>query len=427
MSDNPGIGLVCGACRRLSPRTASTCTNCSTELVLGVDPQTQAPVAASDRPKTPSDSAGRRLSPLEQSGGFLDGVLVPDLASTGGGATFAAGAIGSERTASGVHAIAGDDEDFIPTLGPGAAIAAATSAPIGAHDLTTDDTALSAATHESQRATGARLCQDCGSSVPADYRFCGRCGGAVVGGPGTAPEPEGRGVTVPAEHPDGGATEMFSGFSQEPSKTARLVVVHGEGVDGMVFGIKGAEAVAGRTTGQILFPDDGYVSPSHARFYYRDEQLYVRDEGSENGVFSRITAPADLDDGDLILVGEQLLRVELTRPPPDVPDGEGTFFLGCRVHGGDFRLVQLFPGGRQGLVYVCKTAAVTIGREGCDLNFPTDRFMSRRHAQVESVSGSLRMSDLGSRNGTFVRLKADAHVAHGDHLFIGQQLLRVEF
>ena len=34
--------------------------------------------------------------------------------------------------------------------------------------------------------------------------------------------------------------------------------------------------------------------------------------------------------------------------------------------------------------------------------------------------------DLGSKNGTFLRLKEESLLSHGDYVFIGQQLLRVE-
>ena len=386
------VGLVCGGCRHLSPRDEGECSNCGLAIELGVDPTEDR--STSSPTGTPSPSQ-RRLNPLEQSGGFLDGVQMSELADE------------PVPEAAGVMAVPGDDDEA-PALAPEWLSAQpdelASEVPIGEPTTTPPP--------------GSRVCGECGAGVASDYKFCGRCGGLVAGA-GPAAEPEGRGVTIPAEHPDGSGPE--------PSTAARLVVVHGEGVDGMAFGVKGAEAVAGRTTGQILFPDDGYVSPVHARFYYRDDELFVRDEDSANGVYSRIDRTAELENGDLILVGEQLLRVEATRPPADGPDGEGTFFLGCRVTGGQFRLVQLFPGPREGRVYVCQNDAVTIGREGCDLNFPNDRFMSRRHAQVHSSNGVLKLSDLGSRNGTFVRIKEDTHIRHGDHLFIGQQLLRVEF
>jgi len=37
----------------------------------------------------------------------------------------------------------------------------------------------------------------------------------------------------------------------------------------------------------------------------------VRDLGSSNGTFLRLTAPAFVDNGDQFLIGRQLVRVEL--------------------------------------------------------------------------------------------------------------------
>ena len=68
-------------------------------------------------------------------------------------------------------------------------------------------------------------------------------------------------------------------------KRARLVVVHGDGTDGTMYGIPEDEAGLGRTDGAILFPEDDLVSPSHARFLYKKDRLFVRDEGSANDIY----------------------------------------------------------------------------------------------------------------------------------------------
>jgi pSer/pThr/pTyr-binding forkhead associated (FHA) protein len=40
--------------------------------------------------------------------------------------------------------------------------------------------------------------------------------------------------------------------------------------------------------------------------------------------------------------------------------------------------------------------------------------------------GQVMLTDLGSKNGTFVRINDEAPLAHGEYVFLGQQLLRVE-
>lgn len=44
----------------------------------------------------------------------------------------------------------------------------------------------------------------------------------------------------------------------------------------------------------------------------------------------------------------------------------------------------------------------TIGREGCDVNFPHDAHISRKHAEIDLHNGAVVLIDFGSRNGTYV-------------------------
>ncbi len=219
---------------------------------------------------------------------------------------------------------------------------------------------------------------------------------------------------------------MFFGTMQAPGR-AKLVLIKGEGFDGVSYHLNSTEHVAGRLDGAILFPEDTLLSPRHANFVSQGAQLLVRDEGSKNGVFLRIKQPVALEAGDTFLVGEQLLRAEASMDEaPIVPDHEGTYFYGSPRRPCLFRLVQILRGGQIGNVYRARSDSLGIGRDGNDVNFPQDPFISGRHARVDLAGGAFTLTDLGSKNGTFVRIKADAPLVHGDYVFLGQQLLRVE-
>jgi pSer/pThr/pTyr-binding forkhead associated (FHA) protein len=70
---------------------------------------------------------------------------------------------------------------------------------------------------------------------------------------------------------------------------------------------------------------------------------------------------------------------------------------------------------------------ITLGREGNDVNFPDDPFISGRHAEVSiGADGAFTIVDQGSKNGTFVRIAGETQLLHGDYVFVGQQLFRVE-
>lgn len=72
---------------------------------------------------------------------------------------------------------------------------------------------------------------------------------------------------------------------------------------------------------------------------------------------------------------------------------------------------------------------LTIGRDGCDVNL-ADPLVSRRHAElVSSGGGGLRVSDLGSSNGTFVNgrpVGGEHDLAEGDEVRIGDTTWKVD-
>jgi FHA domain len=152
----------------------------------------------------------------------------------------------------------------------------------------------------------------------------------------------------------------------------------------------------------------------------------VRDESSVNGIFIRITEPIGLELGTRFLVGEQVLEVQDAAMPVDDPDAHGTFFFASLRRTAHYRLVQILRGGSPGRVVLPVQTELTLGREGNDLDFPDDPFISGQHAKLSWSKGKVTIRDMDSRNGTFVRVKGETRLRHGDYVFMGQQLLRVE-
>jgi pSer/pThr/pTyr-binding forkhead associated (FHA) protein len=217
---------------------------------------------------------------------------------------------------------------------------------------------------------------------------------------------------------------MFFGAIQ--AARAKLTLIRGDGEDGVSFTLAGDEHLAGRGDCAISFPDDPFLSPVHANFLYRERQLVVRDEASLNGIFVRIAGTVELDLGATLLIGEQVLTVDAATAPGDLPDAEGTFYSASMPRTATMMVTQRLRGGAGGWVFRLDGEVATVGREGNDINFPEDPFISGRHAELRLVGGSLSVTDLGSRNGTFVRVAQERILQHGDYVFLGQQLLRVE-
>jgi predicted component of type VI protein secretion system len=62
----------------------------------------------------------------------------------------------------------------------------------------------------------------------------------------------------------------------------------------------------------VLFSEDGYVSGLHCRVAREsDGRIYLTDVGSSNGTFIRLRSEQPLQAGDILLMGQQLFRVDL--------------------------------------------------------------------------------------------------------------------
>ena len=105
---------------------------------------------------------------------------------------------------------------------------------------------------------------------------------------------------------------------------------------------------------------------------------------------------------------------------------DGTYFYSSPKHPSAFRLAQILQGGAVGMTVCARGNSLQIGREGGDLNFPGDLYMSGSHCRIEEREGHFTLTDMTSRNGTYLRLKSERELGHGDYLFIGRKLLRVE-
>jgi len=249
------------------------------------------------------------------------------------------------------------------------------------------------------------ICSSCYSPIPGGHKFCGKCGTSVAPG----------GITEPS----------FFGDMQTPGK-AKLILIKGEGMDGISYHLNSTEHVAGRVEGPILFTEDKWLSPKHANFVYDDGKLRVRDEGSVNGVFVALQGSVQVGAGLVFMAGEQVFRVEGVAPYDDEPEPDGTYFFASPRTDSGFKLVQILEGGGDGMVVHSRDNVVLVGREGCDMNFPNDPYISGNHAKVESTGGRLVLTDLNSKNGTYLKVSGEQELVHGNYVFLGRQLLRVE-
>jgi len=261
-------------------------------------------------------------------------------------------------------------------------------------------------------------CSHCGAQVPENFRFCHVCGHDLH-----AEGPAAVGPEVPAERVSAPAV---ADAPEAASERARLVLIQPDGSEGDSFALGSARTLIGRGTGGI-FASDAYLSPEHAEFRFEDDQLVVKDMESLNGVYIRIDPefPIELFDGSVFRVGQEILRFEGPEAPDPAPDG--TQHAGSPHRGFVGRISLLTGRDATGNSYPIPTHGIHLGRERGDVLFPEDGYVSGLHCRIHSEMGHVFLTDVGSSNGTFVRVSNESFVPRGTFVLMGQQLFRAEY
>ncbi len=235
-------------------------------------------------------------------------------------------------------------------------------------------------------------CPLCGVSNPPASSTCAGCGASLAPAPGARPR-----VLLRVVRADGGAESVLP--------------------------MRGEVMTAG-TAGDLRFPDDPYVAPIQVRFFFSGGRLAVEDAGGGNGVFARLRAERELPVGGELRLGRQRLLLEVVLQA--TPAEDGTLAWGSPDLGYRLRIIQLLDGGQRGAAFPLREGDNLLGRETGDIVFPTDGFVSGRHAVLKARGERLVVRDVGSSNGTFLRLTNAVFVDSGDQFLVGRELLRVE-
>ncbi len=209
----------------------------------------------------------------------------------------------------------------------------------------------------------------------------------------------------------------------KPRPTVTFHVVRADGGPEVTVAMRNQVLTCGKK-GDLALHLDPFVAPTQARFAFSDHRLAVEDVGGGNGVFLRVRREHELSSGGELRVGRQRLVVEPIAP--SAPAADGTLIWGSPEKDYRFKLVQMLEGGLRGSSWVLKEGDNYLGRASGDITFPTDAFVSSRHACLRVQGKRLVVQDVGSSNGTFVRLVAPTFVEDGDHFLIGRELFRVQ-
>jgi pSer/pThr/pTyr-binding forkhead associated (FHA) protein len=254
---------------------------------------------------------------------------------------------------------------------------------------------------------GTVICPQCGHVNGPSNVFCGSCGFRLGGQPA-------RPAAAPPAPP--------------PVETAGAIVLTALRADGSEAGsynLPSGTQLVGRDTGGI-FAGDSYLSPRHATFKQPGPgKLTVKDEASLNGVYKKLArdTPIELKPNDIFRIGQEIIRFEPLAPMAPSPDGVER--LGAPSKGYVGRIALVIGRDTSGNAFPIPEAGIHIGRERGDVLFPEDGYVSGLHCRLAWENGRAMLTDLGSSNGSFIRLKEETDVRSGDVLLMGQQLFRV--
>lgn len=253
--------------------------------------------------------------------------------------------------------------------------------------------------------------------------------GGFSGGPGHGPLPtvnRAKSSTLAPIQPTSTSRAVLGGRGQP-----RLVLVARDGSEGESFPLLEDQMTIGRTHGDLLFPEDPFLSPMHVRVQRTPKGMALFDAGSTNGVYLRIRGSAPVYPGDQFMIGHQLLRLEnidtqVQERPPAI-DGTRVFGTPLQPAWGCVR--QVGRGGIVGDKYYLRGSQVVFGREGGDLLFTNDPFVSREHArlrlELRGQTMAVFLEDLESANGSYIRIRGSAEMTSMDTFRIGDQILRL--
>lgn len=301
-------------------------------------------------------------------------------------------------------------------------------------------------------------CPHCGTPVPSNFKFCGACGnpipqaaaaevaappgsgssgsfGAQPRSPQLTPDPQpsyARSESTAQLARNGIDGQLISGPIVQPgpgTAVAKLVVIRPDGTEGATIPLRDGRVTIGRESEHQVLAADPFLSPSHASITAGASGFTISDEDSLNGIFYRIRGEVELAHGDLIRMGQELLLFELmsqVEPIIAARMGDEETQRGGSPDKGLWGRLSLISGPEvvtRGFAF--SEDEITIGREIGDILFRDDGFVSGRHARISKLGDRIMLKDLGSSNGTYVRIRGTRQLQDGDLVLMGQQLFRL--
>ncbi len=253
---------------------------------------------------------------------------------------------------------------------------------------------------EPQSAAAQLTCVNCGFAIPPGYSFCGVCG---------TPTPQ-----TPEKSPAAGPAGYLALIDELGNESER-------------FALQTGDNRIGRSADCEVHFNDALLASHHCTLSAGKEVFRLAPVDSYNGTYVRISTPVELQHGDVLRVGQEVLRFERIEEVAAERSKSGQpLRVGCPAPRGVWgRLCQVGLTRQVANAYLLSHRDVFLGRERGDILFPKDGFVSGSHAVISERGGRVYLKDLGSSNGTFLRIKREKALRNGDLLLLGRNLLCV--
>ncbi len=283
-----------------------------------------------------------------------------------------------------------------------------------AHDATSRPPEVSRRHPATDRQPRPGLCPQCAADNPPENRFCAACGFQL---------------RAAVEAPSSIGTMSQGRPIPLTQRALELALLHGDGTVADAIALTASGTRVGRDRGAI-FSGDTFLSTRHCTISIGSGAasgvVHVRDDDSLNGVYLKLAAqrPHLLAPYQVFRIGQEIIRFEPLET--QAPDEHGVELLGGPIAGYVGRIVLLLGRTSTGMAVPVPEAGLHIGRERGQVVFPEDGYISGTHCRLSSDQGRVYLTDLGSSNGTFVRIREQLELSVGDTLLLGQQLYRIQ-
>lgn len=208
----------------------------------------------------------------------------------------------------------------------------------------------------------------------------------------------------------GAVQETLPQDRNEEESQAYLVRMLAGNVEGEEFPVRLHRVTTiGKKNCDLNFPEDALMSDHHASIAHSaaESAYFLRDDGGASGVFMRLkeSKPCEVTPGNMVRLGKQ--------------------FLVFGIEAGHYYIEHCDAEGNVVKRHDLSEKTLVLGRMSPDITLDAnDLLLSRRHLSMAMKDRRILVKDLGSANGSFLKVRSAIALEANDQFRIGQQVFK---